>query len=61
MAYRIFGKKEKSVDSNVENIIFDVGNVLMEYGWEPYLKSFGFSEEKYEKNCRCCISKQSME
>ena len=49
MAYRIFGKKEKSVNSNVENIIFDVGNVLMEYGWEPYLKSFGFSEEKYEK------------
>lgn len=37
------------MNSNVENIIFDVGNVLMEYGWEPYLKSFGFSEEKYEK------------
>ena len=37
------------MNSNVENIIFDVRNVLMEYGWAPYLKSFGFSEEKYEK------------
>ena len=49
MAYRIFGKKEKSVERKMENIIFDVGNVLMEYGWEPYLKSFGFPKEKYEK------------
>lgn len=49
MAYRMFGRKENTVEKNIENIIFDVGNVLMEYGWEPYLKSFGFPEEKYEK------------
>lgn len=49
MAYRIFGRKEKTMNRDVENIIFDVGNVLMEYGWEPYLKSFGFPKEKYEK------------
>ena len=49
MAYRIFGKKEKPVERKIENIIFDVGNVLMEYGWEPYLKSFGFPKETYEK------------
>lgn len=49
IAYRIFGKKEKPQEKKIENIIFDVGNVLMEYGWEPYLKSFGFSQEKYEK------------
>lgn len=26
-------------------IIFDIGNVLVDFCWEPYFKSFGFSEE----------------
>lgn len=49
MAFRIFGKKEKKVEGEIKNIIFDVGNVLMDYDWETYLKSYGFSKEKYEK------------
>lgn len=55
MIYRIFGKKEKEVDGEIKNIIFDVGNVLMDYDWQTYLKSFGFSEEKYEKIARACF------
>lgn len=33
----------------VENIIFDIGKVLMAFEWEKYLESFGFPREKYEK------------
>ena len=51
VGYRFFGKKkpEQENDRMIENIIFDVGNVLVGFEWENYLKSFGFSEEKYEK------------
>ena len=51
MAYRIWGnKKTKEVPNHmIKNIIFDVGNVLMGYDWEEYLKSYNFPEEKYEK------------
>ena len=33
----------------IQNLIFDVGNVLMGYDWEEYLKSYTFPEEKYQK------------
>lgn len=49
MAYKMFGKKETCKGRKIENVIFDVGNVLMDFGWEAYLESFGFSPEKYEK------------
>ena len=40
MAYRIWGNKKPREDENrmIENIIFDVGNVLMGYDWEEYLQ-----------------------
>ena len=36
MAYRIWGNKKPREDENrmIENVIFDVGNVLMGYDWE---------------------------
>lgn len=49
MAYRIFGKEEKKVDGKIQNIIFDVGNVLMDYDWQTYLKGFNFPQEEYDK------------
>ena len=51
MAYRIWGNKKPREDENrmIENIIFDVGNVLMGYDWEEYLRSYDFPEEKYQK------------
>lgn len=29
----------------IEAVIFDIGNVLVDFCWEEYLESFGFSEE----------------
>ena len=51
MSYRIWGNKKPREDKNrmIENIIFDVGNVLMGYDWEEYLRSYDFPEEKYQK------------
>lgn len=33
---------------DIDTIIFDVGNVLVDYDWESYLDSFHFSPEKRE-------------
>lgn len=49
MVYRILNKNKKAVNSEVENIIFDVGQVLVKYDWETYLDSFGFPAEEREK------------
>ena len=46
MVYRILNKNKKVVDSDMENIIFDVGQVLVKYDWETYLDSFGFPKEE---------------
>ena len=48
MAYRIWGNKKPREDENrmIENIIFDVGQVLVSYDWESYLKAFHFSAEE---------------
>lgn len=49
MVYKMLEKNKKHAEGEIENIIFDVGNVLMRFGWEPYLQSFGFTKEKYER------------
>lgn len=33
----------------IKNIIFDIGNVLTDFGWEAFIKKFGFSDEINEK------------
>ena len=33
----------------IRNIVFDIGNVLAGFAWQEYFKSFGFSEEIYER------------
>ena len=50
MVYRILDRdKKKERNSVVENIIFDVGKVLVKFEWEAYLDSFGFTPEKRNK------------
>ena len=53
LGFRFFGKKkddkEQEKHEMIDNIIFDVGNVLVDFDWQSYLKSYGFPEEKYEK------------
>lgn len=48
MVYRLLAQKNKKADSEIKNIIFDVGQVLVHYEWKPYLKGFGFPEEEYQ-------------
>ena len=49
MAVRIFGKKKEKQTEGIRNIVFDAGNVLVDYDWQSYLKSFSFPEEEYER------------
>ena len=49
MVYKLLNRNKKVVDSDMENIIFDVGQVLVKYDWEPYLDSFGFPMEERDK------------
>ena len=46
MVYKLLKKENKEVRGEVKNIIFDVGQVLVSYEWEEYLKSFHFPEEE---------------
>lgn len=50
-AFGIWGKKkpQKKEEQMIENIVFDIGKVLMAFEWEKYLEGFGFPKEKYEK------------
>lgn len=51
LGFRFFGRKKpvEEKEHMIENIVFDVGKVLVEFDWENYLKGFGFPKEKYEK------------
>ena len=49
MVYKLLNRNKKVVDSDMENIIFDVGQVLVKYDWETYLDSFGFPKEERDK------------
>lgn len=33
----------------IRNIVFDIGNVLAGFAWEDFYRSFGYSEEIFEK------------
>lgn len=33
----------------IKNIVFDIGNVLAGFAWEDFYRSFGYSEEMFEK------------
>lgn len=42
--------------SEITTIIFDIGNVLANFGWEPYFRSFGFSQEVLDKLQKATVS-----
>ena len=46
MVYKLLKKENKEAEGEVKNIIFDVGQVLVSYDWENYLKAFHFSAEE---------------
>ena len=49
MVYKLLNKNKKVADSDMENIIFDVGKVLVKYEWEKYLDGFGFPKEERDR------------
>lgn len=46
IVYRVLKGRNPQVREGIRNVIFDVGNVLMDFDWPSYLKSFCFEEEK---------------
>ena len=36
----------------IKNIIFDIGNVLMPFGYRPFFESFGLDTETVERLCK---------
>lgn len=52
MVYKLLNKNRKVTDSEMKNIIFDVGKVLVKYEWEKYLDGFGFPKEERDKIAR---------
>ena len=43
----------------IKNIIFDIGNVLTDFAWEPFYRSFGYAEEIYERLVKATIGTQA--
>ena len=39
----------------IKTIIFDIGNVLADFAWEPFFRSFGFSEEVFQKVAKATV------
>lgn len=39
----------------IKTVIFDIGNVLADFSWEPFFRSFEFSEDVYTKLVRATV------
>lgn len=50
MLFRYLNKKngEPLMNTEIRNVIFDVGNVLVDFSWQEYLESFHFPKEESE-------------
>lgn len=47
LVYRNLQKKNQEMfDQTIDTVIFDVGNVLVDYDWQRYLERLGYDEEK---------------
>ena len=59
MVYKLLNKNKKVVESDMENIIFDLGKVLLKFEWEKYLDSFGFPKEKRDKIAKAVFESET--
>lgn len=49
MVYRVLKRKNREINSkSINAVIFDVGNVLVDFDYKTYLESFGFPKEERE-------------
>ena len=39
----------------IKTVIFDIGNVLADFAWEPFFRKFGFSEAVFEKLAKATV------
>lgn len=39
----------------ISTVIFDIGNVLADFSWEPFYRSFGFSEQIFERLSKATV------
>ena len=39
----------------IKTVIFDIGNVLTDFAWEPFFRKFGFSEEIFERVAKATV------
>ena len=39
----------------IKTVVFDIGNVLMDFCWEKYLRSFGYSEDMFWKLANAAV------
>lgn len=39
----------------IKNIVFDIGNVLVDFGWADFIKKFGFSKEINERIAKATV------
>lgn len=39
----------------IKNVVFDIGNVLAGFAWEAFYRSFGYSEEIFERLARATV------
>lgn len=49
MKERIRQNQRENTLNRIDTIIMDIGNVLAQYRWKDYLRSFSFSEETFQK------------
>lgn len=39
----------------IKNVVFDIGNVLAQFGWEPFFAKFGISPEELERVAKATV------
>lgn len=39
----------------IKTVIFDIGNVLTDFAWEPFFRSFGFSEDIFDRIVKATV------
>ncbi len=39
----------------IKNVVFDIGNVLVKFGWEDFFRKFGLTDEEYERVVKATV------
>ncbi|MBR6309020.1 MAG: HAD family phosphatase [Lachnospiraceae bacterium] len=39
----------------IKNVVFDIGNVLVEFGWKPFFQKFGITDEELDRIAKATV------